>query len=350
MTEQNKSLTTTNQPGELLTLAGQAANQAAGAGVFADYRGRKAANTIRRQAADLALFGQFLASAGAPAGNLAEDPQAWQGVTWGLVKAFVIWQLGGAYAIASINGRLSTVKVYCKLAALAGVIDPGTLALIQSVSGYQHKEQKNLDANRESAGVDTRKGAKKAAPVHLALDQAKALKNRPNTPQGRRDRLMLCLFLDLGLRVGELAALTVDCFDLGGKRLTFYREKVNKTQTMDLKNGALAALRAWLESGDAPAIGNIWRSSRKSKAGNLTGPGWSTRAITKRVAALGELVGAPGLSAHDLRHYWATCAARNGTALDRLQDAGGWSSLAMPGRYIEVAKIANQGVNLGSDD
>ncbi len=29
-----------------------------------------------------------------------------------------------------------------------------------------------------------------------------------------------------------------------------------------------------------------------------------------------------------------------------LQDAGGWASLAMPGRYIEAAKIANQGVRL----
>jgi len=54
-----------------------------------------------------------------------------------------------------------------------------------------------------------------------------------------------------------------------------------------------------------------------------------------------------GLSAHDLRHYWATRAALNGTPLDRLQDAGGWSSPAMPLRYVENAKIANQGVLLG---
>ena len=71
------------------------------------------------------------------------------------------------------------------------------------------------------------------------------------------------------------------------------------------------------------------------------------RAITKRVATLGAAVGLLGLSAHDCRHYWATQAARNHTALDRLQDAGGWNSLAMPARYIESAKIANEGVNLG---
>jgi hypothetical protein len=32
--------------------------------------------------------------------------------------------------------------------------------------------------------------------------------------------------------------------------------------------------------------------------------------------------------------------------VDRLQDAGGWNSPAMPLRYVETAKIANQGVIL----
>ena len=48
----------------------------------------------------------------------------------------------------------------------------------------------------------------------------------------------------------------------------------------------------------------------------------------------------------DSRHYWATQAARNGTLIDRLQDAGGWASPAMPWRYVEAAKIANEGVRL----
>ena len=30
----------------------------------------------------------------------------------------------------------------------------------------------------------------------------------------------------------------------------------------------------------------------------------------------------------------------------RAQDAGGWSSPAMPLRYVEAAKIANEGVRL----
>jgi hypothetical protein len=53
-----------------------------------------------------------------------------------------------------------------------------------------------------------------------------------------------------------------------------------------------------------------------------------------------------GLSAYDCRHYLATQAARNGTAIGRLQNAGGWNSPAMPLRYVESTKIANEGVKL----
>ena len=43
-----------------LTRAGQAANAIAAQNVFTDYRSRRAANTIRRQTEDLALFAERL--------------------------------------------------------------------------------------------------------------------------------------------------------------------------------------------------------------------------------------------------------------------------------------------------
>jgi integrase len=63
---------------------------------------------------------------------------------------------------------------------------------------------------------------------------------------------------------------------------------------------------------------------------------------------LGKEIGLDHLSAHDCRHYWATCAAKNGTDPFVLQEAGGWSSLAMPRRYIEDNEIANEGVKLNT--
>jgi len=351
----SNDLTTTPQNElRLMSELGQAANQAAAAAVFSEYQSRKSKNTLRRQSYDLAAFSAFLKSikskntdpemGDADPGDLMQDPETWRGITWGLVTAFLSWQLKEGYAIGTINGRLSTVKVYAKLAALAGMIDSGELALIQAVRGYEHKESKHINDKRKAAGYETRKGAKKAVAVSLTPAQADALlKQDTNTDQGRRDRLLLAIMLRLGLRVGEVEALQVGDFDLQAGELRFYRSKVDKTQTHKLDEITLDAAREYIVK-DAPALGVIWR--RSSKGHGLGDQGMSARAITKRVAYLGAMVGADGLSAHDLRHYWATQAARNGTALDRLQDAGGWSSLAMPGRYIEAAKIANQGVRL----
>ena len=72
----------------------------------------------------------------------------------------------------------------------------------------------------------------------------------------------------------------------------------------------------------------------------------SDRAINHRVGVLSQQSGVDGLSPHDCRHYWATRAARQGTDPFAVQEAGGWNSLAMPRRYVEAAKIANEGVKL----
>jgi integrase len=333
-------------PGRLAA-AGRAANGIASKNVFEDYRDRKAHNTLRRQDADLALFAAYLNEAGLQVGDFAQEPEAWEGVTWGLVEGFVRWQLGKGYAVPSVNIRLSTVKGYAKLALKAGTLDQTEYALIRAVSGYAHREQKRIDERRTAAELPTRLGSKKAACVVLTFDQAKALKKRPNTPQGRRDALLMSLLIDHGLRCGEVAGLTVDNFDLKAGELRFYRPKVDKYQTHKLSKDTLKAAKAYFKH-DAPALGLVLRGSRKGKtAARLDGTGMSERAITKRVEVLGESVGAAGLSAHDLRHYWATQAARNGTPLDRLQDAGGWNSPAMPLRYVQSAKIANMGVLLG---
>src|SRR5215216_139734 len=112
------------QLNDVMTQAGQAANEQASRIAFDDHTARKADNTIRRKIADLALFETFLRSAGVPASGLYNHPQAWRGITWGIVEAFRNWQLTQGYAIGSINGRLSTVRTYAKIAAKAGSITP----------------------------------------------------------------------------------------------------------------------------------------------------------------------------------------------------------------------------------
>ena len=323
--------------------AGQAANASAARHIFTDHIENKSNNTERRKRADLALFETFLKSAGVPASDLFENPHAWRGVTWGIVKAFVKWQLGQGYAISSINGRLSTVRTYAKLAAQAGTITPQESILIASVKGYDSKEAKHVDDKRRADGTQTRTGAKKAEAVTIPEDIAQALKQQPETGQGRRDALIMCLLLDHGLRVEEVAILTAKAFDIKAGRFTFYRPKVNKIQTHTMTPDTRNAARAYLKH--APADGILWRRSSKG-TGKLSGQmseTSTTRAINKRVELLGRHAGIEGLSPHDCRHYAATFEARKNTSVDRLVDMFGWNSPAMAFRYIEAAHIANEG-------
>ncbi len=330
---------------EAMHEAGKAANTHAAKAAFADYQSRKSGNTTRRQAWDLACFAEYLLFTGIVAGDLVNEPEAWRGVTWGLVAGFIKWQLKAGYAIGSINVRLATVKGYAKLATQAGTLDATEYAMIRTVTGYSHKEAIHIDQDRQAADVDTRKGDKKAEAVSITPAQAKTLMTQTNTPQGRRDAFLMAIMLEHGLRVGEVALLMVTAFDMTAGTFTFYRPKVGKTQTHKMTQKTWKAAKAYFDN-DAPVMGCVWRGSVKGEAGRLTDDGMSERAITARVRDLGAAVGLVGLSAHDLRHYWATQAARNGTAIDRLQDAGGWSSPAMPLRYVESAKVANDGVML----
>jgi integrase len=336
-----------------IAVAGQVANHYAAGNSFSDYTARKADNTLRAQHGDLETWSEYLCAAtnGADcpdAETLQTTPDAWRGVTWGLVKGFIQWMLSEGYAIGTINRHLATVRVYCKLAAQAGVIAPTEAAMIRTVQSYGGKDAKRIDERRETTRRPTKRksggaSTKKAAHVTISLDQAKMLKAQPDTPQGRRDALLMTLLLDHGLRVGELVLLKVTDFDLKRGTFAFYRPKVDKTQTHKLTTDAARAVAAWIASGDAPAIGQLLRGSRKG--GKLAG-GISERAVSDRVRVLGEAVGLEGLSAHDCRHYWATRAASQGTDPFALRDAGGWSSLAMPSRYVEAAAIANERVKL----
>lgn len=334
-------LTTAEYQLAAISLAGQVADSHAAQGVFHDYASRKALNTIKAQAADLTVWADYLAAAGIPevpgAAVLQSEPNAWTGVSWGLVKGFVQWQLANHHAVASINRRLSTVKTYAKLAMQAGAIDTQQYALIATVTGYSDKEVSRINGGR----LVTRRGHKKAATVVIDAEQAKELKSQPDTPQGRRDALLMCLLLDHGLRVGEVVLLQVGDFDLRAGTVVFTRPKVSKEQKHKLSADTLRVLRSWIDAGDCAPFGPLLRGSNKS--GKLTEAGISERAIQGRVKALGERVGLTVLSPHDCRHYWATSWAGK-VDLFRLQEAGGWNSLTMPRRYVKRAEVANEGM------
>lgn len=332
-----------------------AANQSAAGFVFDDYIRRKAANTVKNQRVDLASFATYLGEVGIAtnADALQGEPRAWLNLSWGIIAGFVQWALKAGYSTGTISRRLSTIKSYAALALQAGAISADEFTRIRTVRAYVGKEADRIDQRRKDSDIPTRKGPKKAENVEFREEQAAALKDRPATPQGRRDRLLMCLLLDHGLRVGEVALLSLKSFSAKKGYMHFYRPKVNLWQTHKLSDDTRKALADYQANADTAKGASLFSEDmpllrRSVRNKELYLRGYTERAIQHRVSAIGESIGLFDLSPHDCRHYWATKTAQmvedGKISLLRLQEAGGWNSLNMPRRYVERAKISNKGI------
>ncbi len=182
------------------------------------------------------------------------------------------------------------VKTYARLAFQAGALDAQAYALIHAIKGYGRGEQRRIDGHRSP---NIRRGLKKVEPVRITPGQAATLKTHPDTPQGRRDKLLMCLLLDHGLRVGEVASLNVEDFIAEEDCLRFFRSKVGKEQTHRLSDSTRQALADCAAHSELPESGRLLRHSLKN--GALGKAGMTTRGITLRVRILGQERGTPGL-------------------------------------------------------
>jgi integrase len=330
-----------------LAQAASAADRAAQQNRFQEYQKITAIRTKRSQKRDLASFAAYLASItgiiSLPSKeDLYDQPDAWRDITFGLVEGYRAWLLQLGYAIGSVNRLLATVKQYAKLAYQAGVLTTETYQQIRLIAGYSVKHGKHVDEERIEQQQPTRKSTKKAQPPPMPDELVARMKLQPDTLTGWRDRFLVCLLTDHGLRIGEIAALTFEQFDIIERTFQFYREKVDLEQIHEMTPDTYHALISYQQRG-GPHTGSPWLTI--PKGGKPNGKFMSLRALQKRVTFLAMKTGLV-LSPHDLRHYWATSAIRAGTDIKSLQDAGGWATPTMPLRYAESQKIANAGVKL----
>jgi integrase len=351
--------------------AGQVANQIAGQTLFQRYLDGKATNTIKRHARDLELFAEYLLDIGIMpdhGANFQTNPNAWRSVTWGLVEGFVQWLLQEGYAIASVNARLSTIRVYSQMAVKAGSLDRQEGLLIQSVKGFSRQDALNIDERRDQTRIEevtyaykptgkrqrrvvTRQATKKRRPTPISAEEAKSLRQVANpSPQAWRDALLMCLLLDHGLRASELALLSVNNLNLAAGEMTFFRPKVKGTDhewsTQKLTPATYAVAAHYVNHLYPPALppdGQLilatTRLLKSGEGGKLLPKGLNRVRISERVAWLGQQFGISKLSAHDCRHYCATKMARLGYSVDELMAWFGWSSAQTAMRYVADVEV-----------
>lgn len=152
-------------------------------------------------------------------------------------------------------------------------------------------------------------------------------------PRALRNRAMLTLLADLGLRVGELVGL--DVADLGqerGHRTVRFVGKGGKPRRRALAPGTAAVLDAYLAD----------RLAQRAVADGgplfvtATGARVDRHAVFRLVRRLARDAGIPAwakLSPHSLRHAFATTARDEGVPLEDVQDAMGHADPRTTRRY-----------------
>ena len=246
------------------------------AALLADARGDR---TRRARVQDVADLARFL---GRPDPELAAAAVVAGGAGPGnaLALAYRAHMQARGLAAATINRRLSTVRRVVELARRFGLAD---WAL-------------DVEGLRAAAYRDT------TGPGREGFQRLRAAAaDAGDTPKARRDRALLRLLHDLGLRRGEVLALDVEDFDAEGGRVAVLGKGRADKEWLSLNEPTARALREWLDARGhhpGPLFINFDRSDKPGAGGRLTGDGLAAvlRALSRRAGL------ARPARPHGLRH------------------------------------------------
>jgi site-specific recombinase XerD len=171
-------------------------------------------------------------------------------------------------------------------------------------------------------------------PKHLRDEQATALfKEIGDT----RDQAMFMLMLRCGLRVQEVAHLTVDAIEYRSRQLYVFNGKGSKDRVVYLSEDAQSALESYMKK-------RRWSKEKRVflvQKGPLRGRPLSVRGIQKRIEHYAQKAGIQ-VSCHHLRHTMATQLLNADADLVTIQDLLGHSRITTTQCYCRVSNLKVQ--------
>jgi site-specific recombinase XerD len=204
---------------------------------------------------------------------------------------------------------------------------------------YQAATWRGLRTDNPAAGLKAPKerGARADRVKYLPLAGFRLLMDAPDkgTMRGKRDRAILALLGYHGLRVSEVASLTVDDLHLGDPAWVTVTGKGNKTRQVYLTTTTRKTLETWLA---ARPSGPGHRHVFVTLDNRTRGEPLSGRSIRNLIDGYLEGLGLkkPGISCHSLRHSFATWSLAGGAKLESIQDTLGHASVETTQVYAKI--------------
>jgi integrase/recombinase XerC len=273
--------------------------------------------TVREYRRHVAQFFAFLGSRGVD----------WRSPDRATVRAYLGTLADRGLSASTVGGQLAAIRSLYRHAARQGWIDGDPVAGVRSP-----KRPGRLPRVLSVAGA----ARLVEAPVTLIRSGRRRRDPVTADASARRDAALLELLYATGMRISELASLTVDRLDPVRRRLRVVG-KGSKERELLFGEPAARAVRAYLASG-RPTLAA--RGSRavpalflNSAGGPLTARG--ARLIVDRWVTAS---GAPAsTSPHTLRHSFATHLLEGGADLRTVQELLGHASLATTQIYTHLS-------------
>jgi site-specific recombinase XerD len=150
--------------------------------------------------------------------------------------------------------------------------------------------------------------------------------------KSRRDRAMCMLMLRCGLRVGEVAKLTIREIDFERRRIFVLNGKGPKDRIVYFSNDACEAIQEYLKVRPSTRVQKLFLVEK----GIHKGKPLSLRGIQKRIEYYAKKVGLI-VSCHRLRHTMATQLLNADAMLVSVQELLGHNSIISTQRYCKVS-------------
>jgi site-specific recombinase XerD len=223
------------------------------------------------------------------------------------------------YQRASVARRVGAIHTFYRWAAANGHVDGDPAALLG----------RPKVASRLPTVLRVPEAAALVEAPSLATDDEREL------AVALRDRAILELLYGSGLRVSEVAGLTLDRVDLDRGRV-LVRGKGDKERELPLSDPSREATRAWIEVGRpvlAPeaASSALFFNLRRAQVG--------PRDVRRLVGRYGDAtLAGRRVTPHTLRHSFATHLLEGGADIRAVQELLGHASVATTQRYTHVTR------------
>lgn len=268
-------------------------------------------NTIAAYHNDLTQFYEFVTQPG----QLQGEP-SWAAVTREHLINYILFLKEREYATATVARKVAAMKSFCHFLLRTGVIEDDPA--------------EDLDSPK----------VKKQLPQTLTPDEVDQLLALPakhgSNPKALRDTALLEMLYATGMRVSEVAQVTLDDLDLEAGTVRCVG-KGNKERVMPLYTEAVDAVRAYLEHGRNAFLGAD-REERtlflNPRGERLTRQGlWLIIKGYAREIGLDDRV-----TPHTLRHSFATHMLNGGAGLREVQKLLGHANISTTQVYTHISR------------